>query len=383
MYYQESDILVANQNFIEEDVKAVDEYLFNNQGNAVRLGRAADFTDVDEDQLESMLEKYDVAGVVSATSLPVCGRDDVLLEEPDAQGNYFCDLCEETYPADKLAFETVYFPRETQFECGDTIPIAHDGVPDVDGIVKIIGCSNPDRVADVVFVHGLDGDAKSTWHPKDQPDDFFPKWLGEEFPNIGVWSLGYEASSSNWKGSTMPLVDRATNVLARVESAGIGNRPVIYIVHSLGGLVIKQALSHALGYGNPQWENIAKNTKAIMFLATPHSGSDISNYVKYLGKVYRASVTVEELESHHPQLRNLNTWFRNNCGKLGIDIEVLFEKEPTFGFMVVNETSADPGIVGVIPIPVDADHGTICKPASKADLVFARARLLVEKTIGS
>lgn len=383
MYFQESDILVANQNFIEEDVEAVDEYLFKNQGNAIRLGRSSDFTDVDEGQLQSMLEKYDVAGVVSATSLPVCGRDDALLEEPDAQGNYFCDLCEETYPADKLAFETVYIPRETQFECGDTIPIAHGGVPDVDGIVKIIGCSNPDRVADVVFVHGLDGDAKSTWHPKDQPDDFFPKWLGEEFPNIGVWSLGYKASSSNWKGTTMPLVDRATNVLARLESAGIGSRPVIYIVHSLGGLVIKQALSHALGYGNPQWEKIANNTKAMMFLATPHSGSDISNYVKYLGKVYRASVTVDELESHHPQLRNLNTWFRNNCGKLGIDIEVLFEKEPTFGFLVVNETSADPGIVGVIPIPVDADHGTICKPASKGDLVFARARLLVERSIDS
>jgi hypothetical protein len=62
MFYRESGIFVANQNFIEEDVKAVDEYLFKNQGNSVRVGRASDFTDVDEDQLESMLEKYDGSG---------------------------------------------------------------------------------------------------------------------------------------------------------------------------------------------------------------------------------------------------------------------------------------------------------------------------------
>ena len=383
MYYQESAILAGNHKFIEEDLLAVDSYLYNNQQNVVRIGRMADFTDVDTAQLESMLAAFVAVGVVHQTSMPICGRDDVPLEQPDDHGNYFCDICEQTYAPEKLAIEPVFIPRSTNFECGDTIPIAHNGKPDVEGIVRISGCGNSSRIGDVVFVHGLDGDAKSTWHPKNAPSNFFPKWLGEEFPNIGVWSLGYDACSSGWKGGTMPLVDRATNVLARLEAAGIGHRPLIFIVHSLGGLVVKQLLNHAASYRKSEWEEIALNTKAIMFLATPHSGSDVSTYIQYIGKIYRASVTVKELESHHPALRNLNLWFRNNCEKLGIRIEVLFEKQPTYGSLVVNETSADPGIAGVIPIPVDADHRTICKPSGKSDLVFRRACLLVTKVLAN
>jgi hypothetical protein len=381
MFYQESAILVGNKNFIEEDVLAVDTYLYNNQEKVIRIGRTADFTDVGEAQLENMFAAYVAVGVLQQTSLPICGRDDTPIEQPDEQGNYFCDICEQTFAPNQLAFEPMFIPRATNFECGDLIPIACNGLPSVDGIEKISGCSSSSRIADVVFIHGLDGDAKSTWHPKNVPTDFFPKWLGEEFPNVGVWTLGYEASSSGWKGTTMPLVDRATNVLARLEAAGIGQRPLVFVVHSLGGLVVKQLLSHATGYGKSEWEQIATSTKAIMFLATPHSGSDVSKYIQYIGKIYRASVTVEELESHHPALRNLNLWFRNNCAKFGIFIDVLFETQPTNGFLVVNETNADPGIVGVIPIPVDSDHITICKPSSKSDLVFSRACLLVKKVL--
>ena len=378
MYYQESAIIAANAGFIEEDVVAVDDFLFQNQGNAVRVGRLSSFTDLDESTVENMLAKYVAAGVVNQASLALCTQDDVLIEEQDTAGNYVCDLCDGIFAEENLMFEDAYIPRETKFECGDKIPTAESGRA-VDGVTPISGCSNSDRVADVVFVHGLDGDATSTWHPTGKPDDFFPKWLGEDFPNVGVWTLGYSASSSSWKGTTMPLVDRAGNMLAKLETAGIGQRPLIFIVHSLGGLLVKQAIRDALGNGNSHWEAIARKIKGIMFIATPHSGSNIPNYVKYLGKTYRSTVTLDELEIHHPALRNLNQWFQANCVKLGIAVEVLFEKEPTFGLMVVDETSANPGIAGVVPIAVDANHATICKPASKSSFVFGRAHLIVSR----
>lgn len=178
----------------------------------------------------------------------------------------------------------------------------------MDGLQKISGCDSPNRAADIIFVHGLDGDACTTWHPKDRPDAFWPAWLGEDIPAVGVWSLGYAVSASAWKGHTMPLADRATNILDWLELDGIGCRPVMFICHSLGGLLVKQVLRHAGDFGNPAWKAVATQTKAVVFLSTPHSGADLASWVQYIGGLLRATVSVEELEAHHPRLRELNLW---------------------------------------------------------------------------
>ena len=98
----------------------------------------------------------------------------------------------------------------------------------------------------------------------------------------------------------------------------------------------------------------------------------------YLGALMRRTVTLRELEAHAPALRELNLWFRNNIERLDIDIEVFFESQNTYGVRVVNETSADPGIPGVIPIPIDANHNSICKPDRSSSLVYRRTMRFIK-----
>lgn len=249
----------------------------------------------------------------------------------------------------------------------------------VDGLNKITGCDKPDRTADVIFVHGLDGDALSTWRAEGKQENFWPRWLGDDFPDVGVWSLGYAVSSSAWKGNSMPLADRATNTLDQLELDGIGHRPVIFICHSLGGLLVKQMLRHANDFGNPDYQRIADQTRGLVFLSTPHSGSNIANWIKHLGTLLRTTVSVDELEAHHPRLRELNTWFRNHPKTLQIKILVYCEKRKLKGLLVVDESSADPGIPGVVPVPMDDDHTTICKPKDRTAQIYRRAKRLVEE----
>lgn len=251
----------------------------------------------------------------------------------------------------------------------------------MDGLLKVGGCDRPDRMADVIFVHGLDGDSRATWHPKDRPDAFWPAWLGEDVPAAGVWSLGYAVSASAWKGHAMPLADRATNVLDLLELDGIGRRPIVFICHSLGGLLVKQMLRHGADYGNPAWKAIATRTKALVFLSTPHSGANLASWLQHVGTLLRTTVSVEELEAHHPRLRELNLWYRRHVADFDLATVVYCEKRPVAGLLVVDETTADPGIVGVVPIPVDEDHVSICKPASKDSQIYRRVKRLVEDIV--
>jgi hypothetical protein len=263
-------------------------------------------------------------------------------------------------------------------------------------LIEVARCTDKWRELDIVFVHGLNGHPRETWEPtkpnllrrlwlaisrqipKDRIESlFWPDWIAKEFPKAAVWSLGYPAASTAWRGHAMSLTDRSRNILQLFHLNGIGRRPLILIVHSLGGLLVKQILQTARTQNNPLWLTVGQAVKGTLFLATPHSGAFLSSIVSVFRIVSRANCTISDLEPHKPYLRDLNEWFRSNFDALGLRAHVLRETKKTSGVMVVDPTSADPGIQAIRVIPVDKDHISICKPASQKDQVFLETRQFV------
>ena len=98
----------------------------------------------------------------------------------------------------------------------------------------------------------------------------------------------------------------------------------------------------------------------------------MASLASYLRFFVRATVAVRGIEAHEPRLRELNLWYRNNVADLDIATRVFFEAIETQGVMVVNATSADPGLPGVTPIPVDSNHYDVCRPLSRDDVRYAQ-----------
>ena len=253
---------------------------------------------------------------------------------------------------------------------------------DMNGLIKISGCDNPKRCADVIFVHGLGGTARGTWHPQElnNDDNFWLMWLAQERPDLGIWSFGYQAAPSEWKGATMPLFDRASNLLEYLAINDIGERKIIFITHSMGGLLVKKMLQKAQTFRK---NSVIEQTKGIVFLSTPHTGSHLANLVDKIGTLARSTVSVDELKIHIPQLRELNEWYRQNVESMEIDTKVYYETKPVKGILVVDPDSANPGIKDVEPIATDDDHISITKPKSKDSFIYKGVNQFIKKILST
>jgi hypothetical protein len=238
-----------------------------------------------------------------------------------------------------------------------------------ENIRKVCGATNP--ILDVLFIHGLTGDPEDTWTAAGVAKEYWPKWLLEVFPHISIYTLGYPASIlQKWAKQEMNLHERANNMLEQLVSRGIGARPIAIITHSLGGILAKEVLRASNECTDAAWKRVVESTRLVAFLATPHSGAALGAVVKFfLPRL--ASVHVDLLSNNGGSLTNLNQSYRELVAGRKIATVSYFEKFKTKNvFLVVSEESADPGVTGLRPIPVDADHITICKPESRTSLIY-------------
>uniref|UniRef100_A0A182JMG4 GPI inositol-deacylase n=1 Tax=Anopheles atroparvus TaxID=41427 RepID=A0A182JMG4_ANOAO len=151
------------------------------------------------------------------------------------------------------------------------------------------------------------------------------EWLPKDFPSIRVLGLDYESSLSQWSATGCPcekydgkLQKRAAEFLEKLATSDVGqDRPVIWVGHSMGGLLIKSIMVQALESPNPRVRRIAENSRVVMFLGTPHRGSGVAKLKQHTSALVWPSVEVRELEENSTQLLHLNKTFLRSIDQLG------------------------------------------------------------------
>jgi len=233
--------------------------------------------------------------------------------------------------------------------------------------------------ASVIFIHGLGGHAYDTWRRAPDDQSFWPVWLAEDIEGLAVYTLAYEAPASNWLGTTMPLQDRAVNLLEiLLGTPALTDGPVVFICDSLGGLIVKQLLLDLdrQKTRRPEAAALLKCVTQVVFFATPHTGSRQATLLDRVRSLVWPSSIARTLVANDPALRAINVDYRGLADDRRDTLQhlILYETRGTPAGIIVDEASADPGLAGRPPIPIDADHITIVKPTDRLAVQYARTQ---------
>ncbi|SPJ79161.1 uncharacterized protein FTOL_07552 [Fusarium torulosum] len=233
--------------------------------------------------------------------------------------------------------------------------------------------SDPPRVAelDIVAVHGLnfkssDDHARKTWTMGDK------LWLKDFLPNTlykPARVMLFEYNSSPAIGATaIKLAGHANNLLQwlKLKRKGDPQKPLVFICHSLGGLIVKEALVTATL--DVTYKSIVEATRLLVFFATPHQGGNYASLGDIVAKIVRTSMSkprndlLDALKEDSDQAAQRFEQARHLLERC---LVVSFYEGDSYGKMglIVDKKSATLNLPGTREkqIAMHANHSTICK----------------------
>ncbi|XP_008546833.1 protein SERAC1 [Microplitis demolitor] len=220
----------------------------------------------------------------------------------------------------------------------------------------------------------------------------WPKdWLPNDVPSVRVIGINYDTSLSWWSPPCpieilrSTISERSLEFTKKLVTAGVGKRPIIWVCHSMGGLLVKQMLVEESKTGDKH--RLCDNTKGIIFYSTPHRGSHVATLKQTTQMLLWPSVEVQELREESPQLLKLHEEFKKMLEQYKMEIVSFSETKSTLvsalkvplQIKFVLPESANPGVGEFYEIP--QDHLSICKPASKHSFLYRKIVDVLKKMI--
>ncbi|KAL1853436.1 hypothetical protein Plec18170_005433 [Paecilomyces lecythidis] len=252
------------------------------------------------------------------------------------------------------------------------------------GVTEVYRSQREKPLVDIVFVHGLNGHPKDTWTSRNTdvfwPGDLLPEIL--EPYRVRILTYGYNANVTAFtEGTSKDRIHHHAETLGADLSAnrnlrGASENPIIFVCHSLGGLIVKRALIYCRSVANEKLEHLRSiyvSTYGILFLGTPHEGSDIAKWGLLLQNICSAVLPKKFMDSSPQLIKALKSDSETlqNISRLFVDIQPRFriyffhETRPTdlkgTRELIVDERSAAPNFEGVERMGIEADHSHMCK----------------------
>ena len=207
-------------------------------------------------------------------------------------------------------------------------------------------------------------------------------WLPNDCPNVRVLGINYTTTLSQWspkcpnQNTRAKMADRSIEYMQMLHKVGVGKRPIIWVTHSMGGLLVKNMLISAYESEDKDLHNIFRNSKAIVFFSCPHLGSEVADLKMPTEMLFWPSLEVQELRYRSPSLVDLHLKFLQLLKVSPIKILSFAETKATsvtamkWPINFVQPHSADPGVGEFFEVPLD--HIDICKPVGRHSFLYRK-----------
>ncbi|KAI5848981.1 hypothetical protein BZA05DRAFT_403338 [Tricharina praecox] len=341
----------------------------------------------------------DVLRAAIANQLPVAETQGLIVSlcrDPEQNDSPYHQIATVTFPGQEPAALS---------KCKEDVPVSWDlvgvgiVVADVDfyNMTPLYAATNPR--CDIIAVTGLAGHGFGSWKSRGKHDmwlrDFLPQDLKKLQPRILTWGYDAKLTKSETQNN---LVEYGRQFMDAVNAIREDKyRPIIFIGHSFGGLVIKQALCNPNTEINSMDEQIYNSCAGIFFFGVPNKGL---NHENLLGMVEEApsKALVEDLVLKTNALQvayeNFLQYFRTDdlhfTSYYETKLSPTVSKNATTGkfertglkVMMVTKDSAmwtSPNQAIQKMVPIDADHSEIVKFMSLTDVNYLDVRGRIER----
>ncbi|KAI0861761.1 hypothetical protein F4860DRAFT_474984 [Xylaria cubensis] len=261
----------------------------------------------------------------------------------------------------------------------ETVPVFPDGVK--------VWIDPPDAAIDICFVHGLTGDRDATWTAPGHSEPWPSILLPGRLPKARLLTYGYDAYVVRKSVTSInTLNDHATNLLRDLvdnrESCDASSRRIIFVAHSLGGLICKETILQSRNNPETHLREIFHFAVGIVFMGTPHTGSWIADWAnipaRSLGVLKSTNTTLlEVLKTDSQLLQSIQSRFLSMVRELRennrpFEVTCFFEELPLGILDRVVVTKASATFEGYPLSSIHANHSDMVKFSSAEDNGFKR-----------
>ncbi|KAK2616047.1 hypothetical protein N8I77_002764 [Diaporthe amygdali] len=258
------------------------------------------------------------------------------------------------------------------------------GTPDHRTNVVVLDPSpSKDAIIDVVAIHGLWGHNKETWGTRSDPSGM---WLRSAFgtgKSCRLILFGYHSSENTFNG-VYEMAETLLSKLLELRGQEIevslpqdedadpdakadkfilktARRPIIFISHDVGGLIVKSCL--VLAHSKAKYADILGSTRVLAFFGYPHRTPIKTNLEEQYLRLVRLHKKPQELKDGFRMsqtLANMTNQINEEFLHTGVLMQTIqlnaYSTKPDISDQLFDKFTATLGIDGELRIGVDASH---------------------------